>query len=40
MKIAHFPTVRELADFDFKVQPSVDKRPDPIPWIFRLAISV
>ena len=26
MKIAHFPTVRELADFDFKAQPSVDKR--------------
>ena len=26
MKIAHFPTVRELADFDFKVLPSVDKR--------------
>ena len=26
MKIAHFPAVRELADFDFKAQPSVDKR--------------
>ena len=25
-KIAHFPMVRELADFDFKAQPSVDKR--------------
>ena len=23
---AHFPAVRELADFDFKAQPSVDKR--------------
>ena len=26
LKIAHFPAVRELADFDFKAQPSVDKR--------------
>ena len=26
MKFAHFPVVRELADFDFKAQPSVDKR--------------
>ena len=26
MKIAHFPAVRELADFDFKAQPSVDER--------------
>ena len=26
LKIAHFPTLRELADFDFKAQPSVDKR--------------
>ena len=25
-KIAHFPMVRELADFDFKAQPSVDRR--------------
>ena len=25
-KIAHFPVVRELADFDFKAQPSVDRR--------------
>ena len=25
-KIAHFPAGRELADFDFKAQPSVDKR--------------
>ena len=25
-KIAHFPAVRELADFDFKAQPSVDER--------------
>ena len=25
-KLAHFPTVRELAAFDFKAQPSVDKR--------------
>ena len=25
-KIAHFPAVRELADFDFKEQPSVDER--------------
>ena len=24
--MAHFPAVRELADFDFKAQPSVDKR--------------
>lgn len=26
LKIAHFPVVRELADFDFKAQPSVDRR--------------
>ena len=26
LKIAHFPAVRELADFDFKAQPSVDER--------------
>ncbi len=26
LKIAHFPAVRELANFDFKAQPSVDKR--------------
>ena len=25
-KIAHFPAVRELADFDFEAQPSVDER--------------
>ena len=25
-KIAHFPAVRELADFDFKAQPSIDER--------------
>ena len=25
-KIAHFPAVREIADFDFKAQPSVDER--------------
>jgi len=25
-KIAHFPVVRELADFDFKAQPGVDRR--------------
>ena len=25
-KIAHFPAVRELADFDFKAQPSIDVR--------------
>ena len=27
-KIAHFPVVRELADFDFKAQPSVDRRQE------------
>ena len=26
LKIARFPMVRELADFDFKAQPSVDRR--------------
>ena len=26
LKVAHFPAVRELADFDFRAQPSVDKR--------------
>lgn len=26
MKIAHFPCVRELSDFDFKAQPSIDER--------------
>ena len=26
-KIAHFPMVRELADFDFKAQPSVEPAP-------------
>ena len=26
LKIAHFPAVRELADFDFKAQPSIDER--------------
>ncbi len=26
MRIADFPVVRELADFDFKAQPSVDER--------------
>ena len=26
LTIAHFPMVRELADFDFKAQPSVDRR--------------
>ncbi len=25
-KIAHFPAVRELADFDYKAQPSIDQR--------------
>ena len=25
-KVAHFPMIRELADFDFKAQPSVDRR--------------
>ena len=31
-KIAHFPMVRELADFDFKAQPSVDKRQVRESW--------
>ena len=26
LKIAHFPTVKTLEDFDFKFQPSVDQR--------------
>jgi DNA replication protein DnaC len=26
LKIAHFPSVRTLADFDFKAQPSIDER--------------
>jgi DNA replication protein DnaC len=26
LKIAHFPTVKTLDDFDFKFQPSVDQR--------------
>ena len=26
MRIAHFPVVRELTDFDFAAQPSVDDR--------------
>ena len=25
-RFAHFPAVRELADFDFKAQPSIDER--------------
>ena len=28
-KIAHFPAVRELADFDFKAQPSIDDASGP-----------
>ena len=31
LKIARFPMVRELADFDFKAQPSVDRRQDGWP---------
>jgi hypothetical protein len=26
INIAHFPAVKTLEDFDFKVQPSVDRR--------------
>ena len=29
LKIARFPMVRELADFDFRVQPSVPVRRPP-----------
>ncbi len=31
-KIAHFPAVRELADFDFEAQPSVDERQNALRW--------